>query len=153
MAEDLTGDIEHELFALFRRTFPIHLLTQASTYHLDRSTYSILCLLDDHGPQRLGQIADHFRLDASTITRQVQAAERLGLATKDTDPGDRRAMIVRLTPEGYEALAEARGHRQARLGQILHDWSGKERAEFLRALRRFNQTLARWRDDGRARVD
>ena len=72
--------IEHELFKLLRRTNAIHVQTSSGEVELERSAYGILCLIADEGPQRLGSIAHAFRLDPSTITRQVQAVERLGLA-------------------------------------------------------------------------
>jgi DNA-binding MarR family transcriptional regulator len=152
MTSRLTGEIEHELFALFRRTFAIHLHTQTTNYELDRSTYAILCLIADEGPRRLSQIAADFRLDASTITRQVQAAERLGLAVKRRDPHDGRAALVDLTPDGVDAVQVSRSHRQRMLGRIMEDWEESEREEFLRALSRFNTTIAGWLQEDSASI-
>ncbi|GAB2882806.1 MarR family winged helix-turn-helix transcriptional regulator [Nocardioides pacificus] len=137
-------EIEHQLFMLFRRTFAIHVVTSSGEYELDRSTYGILCLLADEGPQRLGKIASAFSLDPSTITRQVQAVVRLGLAQKAVDPQDRRASIVTLTDEGSSAVERARGHRREMLATILADWTTEDRAEFLRGLTRFNDTISEW---------
>lgn len=137
-------EIEQQLFMLFRRTFAIHVVTSTGAYELDRSTYGILCLLADEGPQRLGRIASAFSLDPSTITRQVQAVVRLGLAEKAIDPQDRRASIVTLTDEGRLAVDSARGHRREMLTTILADWSTDDRAEFLRGLTRFNDTISEW---------
>ena len=94
---DNNDQIEHQLFKLLRRTNAIHVQTSSGEIELERSAYAILCLLADDGPQRLGSIATAFRLDPSTITRQVQAVERLGLAAKSSDPADRRAALLHLT--------------------------------------------------------
>lgn len=141
------NEIEQQLFTLFRRTFAIHVTTSSGAYELDRSSYGILCLLADEGPQRLGQIATAFSLDPSTITRQVQAVVKMGLARKTTDSQDRRATILSLTPEGEEAVTTTRGHRRRMLDLIMNDWTIPEREEFLRALRRFNTTVAQWIED------
>ena len=93
MAEH-NDEIEQQLFTLLRRSQAIHVTTRSGETELDRSTYGILCLVADEGPQRLGAIATRFRLDPSTITRQVQAVVRLGLAEKAVDPADRRATGV-----------------------------------------------------------
>ncbi len=136
--------IEQQLFKLLRRTNAIHVQTSSGEVELERSAYAILCLIADDGPQRLGSIATAFRLDPSTITRQVQAVERLGLATKSSDPADRRAALLHLTDTGQGAIETARAHRRRMLDAILTDWSEEERREFLKALQRFNDTMDDW---------
>ncbi|WP_235739073.1 MarR family winged helix-turn-helix transcriptional regulator [Nocardioides alcanivorans] len=140
--------IEQELFTLFRRSQAIHITTRSGDIRLDRSSYGILCLLDDHGPQRLGAIASRFRLDPSTITRQVQAVERAGLVEKSVDPADRRASLLELTELGRETIAQARSHRRRMLDAILAEWSPAQREEFLQALTRFNSTVDGWIEAG-----
>lgn len=139
--------IEQQLFTLLRRTQAIHVRTASGEVELERSTYGILCLLDDEGPQRLGAIAHAFRLDPSTITRQVQAVVRLGLAEKTVDPNDRRASVLSLTDYGTTSIAEARGHRREMLDRLLASWTADEREEFQRSLTRFNDTVTRWIED------
>lgn len=136
--------IEHQLFTLLRRTQAIHVQTSSGEFELERSSYGILCLVADEGPQRLGAIAAAFRLDPSTITRQVQAVVRLGLADKTIDPSDRRASLLSLTDTGLEAVTEARAHRRRMLDAILSEWTPEERESFLRALTRFNRTIDDW---------
>ncbi len=136
--------IEHQLFKLLRRTNAIHVQTSSGEIELERSAYAILCLIADEGPQRLGSIATAFRLDPSTITRQVQAVERLGLAAKATDPADRRAALLHLTEAGAVAVETARAHRRRMLDAILSEWTPEERAEFLKGLTRFNDTVEGW---------
>ncbi|GAA1105404.1 MarR family transcriptional regulator [Nocardioides dubius] len=139
-------EIEQQLFILFRRSQAIHVSTRSGEFELDRSIYGILCLLDDEGPVRLGTIAHRFRLDPSTITRQVQAVVRLGLATKTVDPHDRRAAILSLTPVGKETIVNAREHRRKMLYSILGGWTAQQRSDFLAGLRRFNTSVDGWID-------
>lgn len=146
--ENPNDQIEHELFTLLRRTQAIHVETSSGEIELERSSYGILCLLADAGPQRLGAIASAFRLDPSTITRQVQAVERLGLAEKTTDPSDRRASLLDLTEQGREAVTTARSHRRRMLDAILVDWTEEERQSFVDALVRFNTTVDGWIERG-----
>ena len=136
--------IEHQLFKLLRRTNAIHVQTSSGEIELERSAYAILCLIADDGPQRLGSIATAFRLDPSTITRQVQAVERLGLAAKSDDPADRRAALLHLTESGQSTIETARAHRRRMLDAILAEWSEDERSTFLTALQRFNDTMDDW---------
>ena len=133
--------IEQQMTVLLRRVQRIYLVTATGEVHLERSSYGILCQLADEGPQRLGALAHAFGLDPSTITRQVQALEEAGLAARRTDPTDRRASILDLTPEGREVLERTREHRRGELRRGLADWDPAERAEFGRLLAKFNTSL------------
>jgi DNA-binding MarR family transcriptional regulator len=145
---DPNDSIEQQLFRLLRRTNAIHVTTSTGEIELERSSYGILCLLADEGPQRLGAIATAFRLDPSTVTRQVQTVVNLGMAEKATDQADRRATVLSPTAYGLETVKEARNHRRHMLDEILKDWSVAEREEFAKALSRFNATIDGWEVGG-----
>jgi DNA-binding MarR family transcriptional regulator len=133
--------IEQQLTVLLRRVQRIHILTSAGEMQLDRSAYGILCRLSDEGPQRLGALASAFGLDPSTITRQVQALEKAGLAARTSDANDRRAFILDLTEEGRVALQGTRSYRRGRLEETLSDWPEEDRVEFARLLEKFNVSM------------
>ena len=142
--------IERQMTVLLRRVQRIHLSTRDGDVNLERSAYGIMAKLADEGPQRLGALASAFGLDPSTITRQVQALEELGLAERKTDPTDRRASILDLSPHGREVLEQTRAHRRARLQKALSSWPEADRTEFARLLKQFNASLDRLleEDDG-----
>jgi DNA-binding MarR family transcriptional regulator len=135
--------IEQQMTMLLRRTQRIHLATAQGDVEIDRSGYGIMCRLVDDGPQRLGALAQSFGLDPSTITRQVQALEEIGLASRQSDPKDRRASILDLSDTGRQVLEETRNHRRAVLQQVLSDWSRADLDEFGRLLKEFNASLDR----------
>lgn len=135
--------IEQQMTVLLRRVQRIHLSTTDGEVNLERSAYGIMAKLADEGPQRLGALASAFGLDPSTITRQVQALEELGLAERRTDPTDRRASILDLSATGREVLDQTREHRRARLQKALEDWPETDRADFGRLLTEFNTSLDR----------
>ena len=139
--------IEQQMTMLLRRVQRIHLSTTSGEVNLERSAYGIMCKLADEGPQRLGALATAFGLDPSTITRQVQALEEIGLADRRTDPSDRRASILDLTPTGREVLDETRARRRNRFQEALSDWSESDLADFGRLLKEFNTSLDRLLED------
>jgi len=136
--------IEHQLLRLSRRSQVIHVRTSSGEVALERSSYGILCLLLDEGPQRLGSIATAFGLDPSTITRQVQAVEKVGLAEKTVDPSDRRASVLSITKQGRDATETVRAFRREALKQVIADWSVTDRTAFGTYLQRFNDTVDDW---------
>ena len=133
--------IEQQMTVLLRRVQRIHLSTSSGEVNLERSAYGIMAKLADEGPQRLGALAAAFGLDPSTITRQVQALEELGLAERRTDPTDRRASILDLSPNGREVLEQTRAHRRAKLQQALSSWPEGDLVDFGRLLKEFNASL------------
>ena len=138
-----TTQIEQQLTILLRRVQRIHFSTSSGDVVLDRSAYGIMCKLADEGPQRLGALASTFGLDPSTITRQVQALEEMGLAKRVTDPSDRRASILDLNDDGRQVLEQTRAHRRARLQLALSDWPEADLQDFARLLGEFNLSLDR----------
>ena len=140
--------IEQQMTVLLRRVQRIHLSTSDADINLERSAYGIMAKLADEGPQQLGALAAAFGLDPSTITRQVQALEELGLAIRETDPSDRRASILDLSPNGREVFAQTRAHRRSRLRQALSDWPDADLDDFARLLKEFNASLDRLLEEG-----
>lgn len=135
--------IEQQMTVLLRRVQRIHLSTTVGDVNLERSAYGIMCKLADEGPQRLGALATSFGLDPSTITRQVQALEEIGLADRRTDPSDRRASILDLTGNGRDVLDQTRARRRDKLQEALADWSESDLTDFGRLLKEFNASLDR----------
>jgi DNA-binding MarR family transcriptional regulator len=144
--------IEQQLTVLLRRVQRIHLSTSDGDINLERSAYGIMCKLADEGPHRLGALANAFGLDPSTITRQVQALEEIGLASRQSDPRDRRASILDLTDSGRQVLEQTRSHRRAKLRQALSDWPADDLADFARLLQDFNLSLDRLLEPEAARA-
>jgi DNA-binding MarR family transcriptional regulator len=136
--------IEQQLFKLMRRSNAIHVTTASGEVELERSSYGILCLLADEGPQRLGAIAGAFHLDPSTVTRQAQTVVRLGLAEKTPDADDRRATVLSLTRMGRESIAAVRTFRRHALDLLLGDWSATDLETFANLLGKFNGTVDQW---------
>src|ERR1700760_3477817 len=67
--------------------------------HLDRSGYQLLGRLE-LGPLSLSGLAEAFRLDVSTVSRQVAALRRKGLVERIPDPDGGMAKLLRPTRLG-----------------------------------------------------
>jgi DNA-binding MarR family transcriptional regulator len=139
--DSVNEKIEQQMTVLLRRVQRIHISTSTGEMELDRSAYGIMARIADEGPQRLGAFASAFGLDPSTITRQVQSLEKAGLASRTSDPIDRRASILDLTPEGQDVLTRTRQHRRRRLEEALADWTEEDRESFGNLLGKFNNSM------------
>jgi DNA-binding MarR family transcriptional regulator len=92
---------------------------------------SALSVLVFAGPMRIGELARIEQVEPPTMTRLVDGLVRDGLASREPDPDDARAVRVRATPTGTRTLHRGRAQRVAALRDRLTSLSPGE----LRALR------------------
>jgi DNA-binding MarR family transcriptional regulator len=71
------------------------------------------------GGRSVDTLAGGLRLSHSRTVRVIDRLEADGLATRERDPGDRRGVLVRLTPAGERAAAVVHAARDAALASTL----------------------------------
>jgi DNA-binding MarR family transcriptional regulator len=86
---------------------------------------------------RLGDLADRLLVDAPTVTRRVQQLEARQLLGRASDPRDKRACLVHLTPAGQRIITRVLVARRRWLEGVLGTWSERDRQELGRLLARF----------------
>jgi DNA-binding MarR family transcriptional regulator len=83
---------------------------------------SVLSVLVFAGPKRIGELARIEQVEPPTMTRLVDGLVGDGLARREPDPGDARAVRVRATAKGTGALRRGRARRlrvlEARLSSL-----------------------------------
>jgi DNA-binding MarR family transcriptional regulator len=128
--------IQRELTAFARRA-----RHKASQLHPDLSlvTYSILDLITERGGCRAADVAAHFMLDKSTVSRQVTALEKLGLLRREADPDDQRGQILRATEAGLTLLRDANEQRRMAFTTRFTDWSDEDVSRFAAYLARYGE--------------
>ena len=80
---------------------------------------SALSVLVFAGPKRIGDLARIEQVEPPTMTRLVDGLVRDGLAVREADPDDARAVRVRATPTGARTLKRGRARRVATLERSL----------------------------------
>ncbi|MGP4008549.1 MarR family winged helix-turn-helix transcriptional regulator [Streptomyces sp. 4N124] len=101
-------------------------LTALAGVPLDRAAVALLRRLADAEPLRLGQLAQLLAVEASHVTRQVRQLERSGHVERVPDPDDGRALRVRPTPLGMDAVARIHDIGTRGMQLALADWSREE---------------------------
>ncbi|MBM9503626.1 MarR family winged helix-turn-helix transcriptional regulator [Actinacidiphila acididurans] len=137
--DSATDALERELTVLFRRARAYSgELARAVHPELEPAAYGLLVRLEEAEPERATDLAAYFGVGKATMSRQLRALEELGLVTREPDPGDGRAFLMRLTDEGRERYARVRRARRERFVRQLSTWDRPEVAELSRLLHRFN---------------
>jgi DNA-binding MarR family transcriptional regulator len=89
---------------------------------------SLLSVLVFAGPKRIGELARVEQVEPPTISRLVDGLVRDGLAVREPDPDDARAVRVRATPTGARTLRRGRARRVETLQTRLATLSPTELA-------------------------
>jgi len=129
--------IQREMTAFARRA-----RASAGRMHpeLTLVSYTLLGHLEERGGCRATDLAAHYALDKSTVSRQVAALERSGLIERRLDPEDHRVQVLHLTEAGRRILAQVTESRRVAFRERLAGWSEEDLARFAAYLRRYNGT-------------
>nr|WP_142059857.1 MarR family transcriptional regulator [Pseudarthrobacter sp. B4EP4b] len=100
---------------------------------LSAAQLSTLKMLLDDGV-RVGEIARNLGVRVPSATEQIIKLERAGLARREPDPDDSRAVRVVLTTEGRAAVDSANARRNAVMAGILSSLSEQDRLALAAAL-------------------
>ncbi|MCD5346057.1 MarR family winged helix-turn-helix transcriptional regulator [Agromyces sp. H3Y2-19a] len=110
---------------------------RTAQFSLSMTDQSILGYIVDHPQCRSTDIAEAFRLNRSTVSRQLAGLTRLGVVREIADASG-RGRPLELTDAGWSAYREAIALLQGVVDRHLGDWNDAEVARFATDLTRFN---------------
>lgn len=129
--------IQREMTAFARRA-----RAAAARMHPELSlvSFTLLARLEDQGGCRATDLAAHYLLDKSTISRQIGALEKLGYIERRVDPDDHRVQVLHPTASGSAVLARTTDHRREAFRERLTEWDAADLDRFAAYLLRHNAT-------------
>lgn len=121
-------------------TFARRARASAGRLHPELSlvSYTLLGHLEENEGCRATDLAAHYALDKSTVSRQVTALEHAGLIERRLDPDDHRVHVLHLTEAGRTILAQVTESRRSAFQERLADWPEEDLARFAGYLVRYN---------------
>ncbi|MCX5337162.1 MULTISPECIES: MarR family winged helix-turn-helix transcriptional regulator [unclassified Streptomyces] len=134
-ATEAVESIQREMTIFARRA-----RASAGRMHPELSlvSYTLLGHLEERDGCRATDLAAHYALDKSTVSRQVAALERAALVERRLDPEDHRVQVLHLTETGREILAQVTVSRRAAFQERLANWPEEDLARFADYLVRYN---------------
>jgi DNA-binding MarR family transcriptional regulator len=119
-------------------------LLRSAGVRLDRAGAALLHKLSAGGDElRVTDLAELLGVDAPTVTRKAQQLEREGFVVRQTDPDDRRAVRIGITPSGRRTIERVRRAKRAWLDELLVDWNDDDLSTLASLLGRFAEDLDR----------
>ncbi|MFH0522024.1 MarR family winged helix-turn-helix transcriptional regulator [Streptomyces sp. M41] len=101
--------------------------------------FRMLVVLSTRGATKLVALADHLHVAPSTAMRMVDRLIAAGLADRQTNPGNRRETMLRLTAEGRRIVDDVTARRRAEITAIVERLSPTQRLALVEALNAFNE--------------
>ena len=129
-ALDLADALHSAAIQLLRR-----LRQEDAASGLSPARLSALSVVVFGGPLRISTLARAEQVRMPTITPIVAALEQDGLVTRERDPADARAWILRATARGERLMAEGRARRVAALAADLRRLPSGDQKTLMRAAR------------------
>jgi DNA-binding MarR family transcriptional regulator len=117
------------------------LATQRARMPLPSAQARLLSTIEDQGAARISDLAALDHCSQPTMTTQVRRLEDAGLVSRTVDPGDGRAVLIRITPKGIHTLAQVRADRGAAIEQHLNRLGAADRQTLADAVRVLRQLL------------
>ncbi|CAN5828883.1 MarR family winged helix-turn-helix transcriptional regulator [soil metagenome] len=103
------------------------LATQRTQPPLPWAQARLLSTIESQGEARISDLAALDHCSQPTMTTQVRRLEDAGLVTRTVDPGDARAVLIRITPEGVNTLSRVRADRAAVIDPLLAQLGTEDR--------------------------
>jgi len=111
---------------------------------LEPGWYDVLATLRRVGPPyrlRPTDFAASLMLTSSGTTKRLDRLEAAGHVTREPDPGDRRGVLIALTPRGRSLVDKAAVAHMANERRILSGLSAAEQRQLADLLRKLSITL------------
>ncbi|MGV0745781.1 MarR family transcriptional regulator [Mycolicibacterium sp. XJ870] len=118
------------------------LATQRARLPLPWAQARLLSTIEDQGEARISDLAVLDHCSQPTMTTQVRRLEDAGLVTRTTDPGDARAVLIRITDKGKNTLNQARADRTAAISPRLERLGPEDRRTLAAAVDVIRRLLA-----------
>ena len=96
--------------------------------------YNVLRMVDTQGPQPQAEVARRLMVTAPVVTRLASTLVDAGLVERRPDPGDKRAVLMALTPTGRRRVRAMRRDLLAAAHELLEPLPDEQREAVAAAL-------------------
>ena len=90
---------------------------------------------------KMGELSQRLMVTGGNVTGIADQLAREGLVLRETDPADRRAFLVRLTPAGRKGFAKMAAQHEQWIIALMSGLDAGERADLYRLLGRLKTSM------------
>jgi DNA-binding MarR family transcriptional regulator len=117
-------------------------LLGAAAQTLSTNDITLLRMIITRGPVRVSDLASWQGVDKSTVTPQVHRLEQRGVVARQSDPADKRAVLLSATDHGRQRLDEIDRAGVHLFENALDSWPDADRRALAALMHRLADDLA-----------
>ncbi len=106
----------------------------AKSTGLTMPQFSVLMQLHHKGPCGMSEISERFEVTPAAASQLVEKLVQAGYLERTEDPSDRRAKLLKLSPEGAKLVEEGMNQRHRWLEEVVKNLSSDEQKKIIEAL-------------------
>ena len=122
------------------RSVEAHSSRSIAGFDMGTTDFGVLEALLHKGPLTVKQLGEKVLLTSGSMTAAIDRLVARGLVSRCDDEKDRRARIIKLTPEGRELIDRAFAEHREAMEKAVAGFSAEDRAALLPLLRRLGRT-------------
>ncbi len=93
---------------------------------------------------KISEISKELSISFAMMTRIIDRLELRGLVSRTSDPNDRRAIRVKLTPRGKVVSRKMKDFQKKHMIKVLNKFEEKDREAFMEAIDRITSILSKY---------
>ena len=101
----------------------------------------------ESGGAWLSEMREYLQVSKAAVSQMLGSLESRGLITRETDPENRRTIIVKLTKEGYETIEQFESGFNRYIGMMVERFGEKDTREIIRLIYKFAGIIEEIQDD------
>ncbi|MCL2032947.1 MAG: MarR family transcriptional regulator [Methanomassiliicoccaceae archaeon] len=101
------------------------------------------CINENQGRTVPSQISDEMGISSARVATALNSLEDKGLITREIDVGDRRKIIVKLTPKGRDHVEEWHKKLLEKLTNVLMQIGEEDAKELVRITGKLTEVLSK----------
>ena len=106
----------------------------AKSTGLSMAQFSILMQLHHKGPCGMSEISERFDVTPAAASQLVDKLVQSGYLERDEDPSDRRAKLLKLSPNGVKLVEQGMNERHRWMDDLAKHLSAEEQKKISEAL-------------------
>ena len=99
----------------------------------------------------INQMSDEMHISNSAVSQMLGIMERKGYIKRETDPADRRKMIVQLTPEGKVFAEQMKGYADNAYAEMISRFGESNTEQFISLINKLADVIDDMRRERRMR--
>jgi DNA-binding MarR family transcriptional regulator len=124
------------LIAEFGKAYTRKIFSEVANAGTTPARARLLMTLQCHGSCKMSDIGGYLSVTPRSITKLVDSLELEGLVVREPHPNDRRATIIRLTPQGMLVCKESAMANHAAVTSLYEHLTATERQQFAHILKK-----------------